>query len=83
LDKSRHSVITEYMLSHTPLIGIPHSFNNIKILDSESNYNKRLISEILYIDIYRKQFNGINSQKDTEFLDNSYFCLFDILSNYH
>jgi len=37
-----------------------HSFdwNNIKIL--ESNYNKKLISEMLYI---KEQFSDINSQK--------------------
>jgi len=25
----------------------------------------------------KEQFNSINSQKDTEFLDDSYFCLLD------
>jgi len=48
-----------------------HSFdwNNVKILDKESNYFKRSVSEMLYI---RKQWNGINAQKDTELFDNSY-----------
>jgi len=45
-----------------------HTFDwkNIKILDTESNYNKRLISEMLHI---KEQVNGIYSQKDTDFLD--------------
>jgi len=39
----------------------------------------RLISEILYI---KKQRHGINSQKETECLDNSYFCVtFNAISN--
>jgi len=59
-----------------------HTFdwNNIKILDTKSNYNKKLILEMLHI---KKQVNGINSQKDTEFLDESYSCLLNNLSNYN
>lgn len=47
-----------------------HSFDwiNVNILDYESNYNKK-ISEMLQI---KEQTNGINFQKDTEFLDDSY-----------
>jgi len=76
-DKSKHSVISEHMLNCN------HSFdwNNVNILDSEPNYNKRLrcyISEMLYI---REQSNGINSQKDTEFLDDAYYCLLNYLLN--
>jgi len=56
-----------------------HTFdwNNVRIMDSESNYNKRLVSEMLHI---KEQRNGINLQKDTELLDESHFYLFDILS---
>jgi len=74
LDKSRHSVITQHILEFN------HSFNwnDIKILDSEPNYNRRLISEMLHI---KEQTNGINLKKDTEFLDESYFNLLDTLSN--
>jgi len=70
LEKSKHSVISEHMLNYD------HTFdwNNIKILDTESNYNKRLMSEILHI---REQLNGINSHKDIEFFDDSYFCLLE------
>jgi len=73
LDKSRHSVITQHILESN------HSFNwnDIKILDSEPNYNRRLISEMLHI---KEQTNGINLKKDTEFLDESYFNLLDTLS---
>jgi len=71
-DKSKHSVITEHILNFN------HNFDweNIKILDSECNYNKRLVSEMLHI---KEQKNGINSQKDTEFLDESYFCILNDL----
>jgi len=64
------------------MLNCNHSFdwNNVKIVDSEPNYNKRLISEMLHIG---EQSNGINSQKDTEFLDDSYYCLLNYLSNYH
>jgi len=53
-------------------------WNNVKILDTESNYNKRLVSEMLHI---KEQKRGINSQKDTEFLNESYFHLLNNLSN--
>jgi len=57
-----------------------HSFDwkDVRILDSEANYNKQLISEMLHI---KEQSNGINLMKDTEFLDESYYCLLDTLSN--
>jgi len=65
---SRHSVITEYSLYYN------HSFNwkNIKILDSESNYNKKLISETLHI---KEQINYINLKKDRESLDDLYMSV--------
>jgi len=73
LDDSKHSVVSQHIVNYN------HSFNwnDAKILDSESNYNKRLISEMLHI---KEQSNGINLMKDTEFLDESYYCLLDILS---
>jgi len=74
LDKSRHSVISEHILNCN------HRFDweKIEILDTESNYNKRLVSEILHI---KKQKNGINSPKDTEFLEVSYYCLLNNFSS--
>jgi len=74
LDTSKHSVITEHILKFS------HKFDwdNIKILDTESNYYKRSISEIyLYI---KEQKNGINAQTDTELLDSAYFDILDQLS---
>ena len=41
-------------------------------MDTESNYNKRLISETLHI---KKQLNGINLKKDTESLEDIYVYL--------
>jgi len=47
-----------------------HSFDwdNIQILDTEPNYYKRSISEMLHI---KEQANGINAQTDIELLTNS------------
>jgi len=66
-DKSKHSVISEHILNFNHMF----DWDDAKILDTESNYNKRLVSEMLHI---KEQKNGINSQRDTEFLDD--------LSNY-
>jgi len=48
-----------------------------EILDTETNYFKRSVSEMLYI---KQQYNGINAQKDIELLDNSYHDILDLLS---
>jgi len=66
-------VITEHMMEFS------HSFdwNNVKISNKEANYFKRSVSEMLHI---REQLNGLNAQKDTELLDNSYHCVLDMLS---
>jgi len=71
---AKPSVITEHMREFS------HSFdwNNVKILDTETNYfGKRSVSEMLHI---REQRNGINTQKDTELLDNAYHDVLDLLS---
>jgi len=62
------------------MLQFSHTFDwdNIKILDSESNFYKRSISEMIHI---KKQKNGITSQTDTE-LDNSYFSILDQLSKF-
>lgn len=74
LDSIRHSVISEHILNKQ------HTFdwNNVKILDSEINYHKRLISEMLHI---KEQKNGLNLNKDTELLSESYFDILDIIAN--
>jgi len=68
------NVISEHILN------FKHNFNwdNVKILDREPNWHKRLISEMLHI---KEQKNGINLQRDTELLNESYFGLLDDLSN--
>jgi len=45
------------------------SLIDVRVLDEEMNYKKRLISEIIYI---KKQKHGLNSQNDTELLDPIY-----------
>jgi len=66
------SVVTEHTLQTS------HSFDwkNVKILDRENNYFKRLISEMIHI---KEQSHGLNSQKDIEFLDSAYFDILDKL----
>jgi len=67
-DESKHSVITKHMLDNDHIF----DWKNVKILDYESNYFKRLISEMIYI---KSQDNGLNSVDDIECLDSSYFNL--------
>jgi len=56
-----------------------HEFDwdNVKILDVESNCNKRLISEMIHI---KKQKDGLNAQTDTALLDPIYNDLFSTTS---
>jgi len=61
----QHSVITD----HKRKSGHEFDWDNVKILDSESNYNKRLISEMIYI---KKQKHGLNAHTDTALLDPIY-----------
>ena len=58
-----------------------HDFkwNNVKILDSELSYNKRLISEMVYI---KKQENVLNKQSDTESFSDSCFPIIQLLSSF-
>ena len=52
-------------------------WNKVKILDSDSFYNKKLISEMVYI---KKQKQGLNKQNDTELLPESYLQIIQALS---
>jgi len=63
----------EHILQHS------HSFDweNVKILDTESNYYKRSVSEMLHI---KEQSNGLKAQKDMELLDNVYSDVLDMFS---
>jgi len=56
------SVITDHRLKSK----YEFDWDNAKVLDQESNYNKRLISEMIYI---KKQKHGLNAQTDTALLD--------------
>jgi len=64
-NSSQQSVITDHRLLHK------HDFDwdNVQILDEETNYNKRLISEMIFI---KKQKFGLNAQTDTDLLDPIY-----------
>jgi len=59
---------------------VDHVFDwdNVKVLDCEHNYQKRLISEMIHI---KEQKNGLNYMSDTEFLDECYFDILDVLAN--
>jgi len=48
-----------------------HDFDwgNVRILDNESAWYRRIISEMIYI---KTQTNGLNKQSDTEMLSDSY-----------
>lgn len=72
LDSTRLSVISEHISN------LSHSFDwdNAKILDYESNYYKRLISEMLHI---KEHINSINLKKDIESLESCYFDVLDKL----
>jgi hypothetical protein len=74
LNSSKHSVISEHILNY----GHTFDWENTQILDSEPNYYKRLISEMIHI---KEQQNGINLNTDTELLDNSYFAILDKLKD--
>jgi len=55
-----------------------HEFewDNIKIMDNELSYQKRIISEMVHI---KKQQHGLNKQSDTELLPTSYIPILDLL----
>jgi len=54
LDPSKYSVISEHIHKFNYLF----DWENVKILDKEEKYHKRLVSEMVYI---KEQKNGINS----------------------
>jgi len=61
----QNSVIIEHRLKYA------HDFdwNNVEILDEETHFNKRFISEMIYI---KKQINSLNLQQDTDLLNPIY-----------
>jgi len=61
-DTAQISVIMDHRLQSN------HEFDwdDVRVLDEEINYKKRLISEIIHI---KKQKHGLNSQNNTVLLD--------------
>lgn len=53
-------------------------WENVKILEIENNYYKRMIREMIHI---KEQTNGINCIKDIEMLDGSYSDILKELLN--
>jgi len=66
------SVISEHRLNHNHEI----DWKNVKILDNERFYWKRIISEMLNIQL---QSNALNQQTDTEYLHNTYTSILNRL----
>lgn len=69
------SVITEHRINHN------HDFDwdDVKMLDTENNYTKRLISEMIHI---KRQLNSLNYQTDTECLPDIYENIINDLPKY-
>lgn len=63
---------------HEHMIESDHSFkwDDVEILDRESYYYKRLISEMFFI---QSQCSGLNLQTDTELLGESYKPIISLL----
>jgi len=60
-NSNRVSVITNHRIT------FEHEFDwNVRVLDDETNYKKRLISEMIHI---KNQKYSLNLQNDTELLD--------------
>jgi len=72
-NSSQISVIT----NHRKNFNHDFDWNNVRVLDEETNYKKRLISEMIHI---KKQKCGLNSQNDTELLDLVYH---DLVQQFH
>ena len=69
---STRSVITEHRIEQ----GHEFKWGDIRVLDTEPHYHKRLTSEMLYI---KRQNNSLNLQTDTEGLHHSYVSLINKL----
>jgi len=74
-DRSKHSVISEHIIKYN------HSFDwdNTKIMDRESKYFKRIVSEMIHI---KEQKAGLNLNSDTELLNESYFDILNELTSH-
>jgi len=54
------------------------NWNQTEILDIGSSYNKRIVSEMIFI---KKQINALNKQSDTDMLSDSYLPIINCLSH--
>jgi len=64
---SKYAILSIYSVITDRRLKSRHEFDwdNVKILDEEMNYNKRLISEMIFI---KKQKHSLNAQMDTALL---------------
>lgn len=80
--KKQRAHISRDVTQSSPIMNHRVDFNhdfdweNVKIVDIEKHYLKRLISEVIHI---KKQDNGINLQSDTQLLHIIYFPLLHTL----
>lgn len=67
---TQHSVITDHRVEFS------HDFDwdNVRILNEEYSYSKRLVSQMLYM---KKQKTSLNLQSDIDFLGNACIPLVD------
>jgi len=75
LDQSKLCVISEHIIKFN------HSFDwdNVKILDCESKFYKKITSEMIHI---KEQKASLNLNSDTELLNESYFDILKELATY-
>jgi len=75
LDQSRYSVISQHITECN------HSFDweGIKIMNRETKFHKRIVSEMIHI---KEQKCGLNLNSNTELLDASYSHILNELANY-
>jgi len=66
------SVITNHVMHYNYDI----NWNNVKVLDVEKYYHKRLVSEMLHV---KRQRNGLNLQTDTDYLDRGCTSIFNYI----
>jgi hypothetical protein len=71
----KHDKISCALVDHSISMNHQFDFNNVKILDSERNYRKRLFLEMLHI---KKEPLAVNYQTDVENLNNVYAYLINI-----
>ena len=68
---STHNVITEHRLQE----GHDFDWDNVTVLDEESYYRKRLISEMIFI---KRQTHGLNLQMDIKGLPKTYLLIIEL-----